>query len=546
MKAIKARVSQKKVIELNELRNRLREAEDTLSAIRNGEVDALIVSGPAGDHVFSLKGAEQPYRVFVEQMQQGALTLSSDGAILFCNRRFAELIRTPLQRVIGSQFKSHVREEDRDAVDQILGSKDVARGLTRLLLRASDGALRPVSLSASPLPLEDVHGVCLVVTDLTEQEELVAAEQANAAKDQFLAALSHELRTPLTPVLMTVAALESDERLPQDVRESLVLLRRNIELEARLIDDLLDLTRIARNKVDLRLDVVDLHDALRGALAICAGDLQAKKLEFTTTLTASPSLIRGDAARVQQILWNLLRNAIKFTPAGGTIRVETRNAADCVEVSVIDSGIGIDAEALSRIFLPFEQASRQITRTFGGLGLGLAISRKLVEIHGGTLTASSRGAGQGATFTLRLPATADLPAPDRTSADSANEAHRDERQMLRILLVEDHQDTAMLLSRLLQRIGHDVKIANSRAAALDLAASEPFDVMLSDIGLPDGTGHELMRAIGEQYRIPGIALTGYGMEEDVTRSRAAGFVEHIVKPVNLDRLQAVLARATRR
>jgi signal transduction histidine kinase len=456
------------------------------------------------------------------------------------------LIQTPLQRVIGSQFKSHVREEDRDAVDQILGSKDVARGLTRLLLRASDGALRPVSLSANRLPLEDVHGVCLVVTDLTEQEELVASEQANAAKDQFLAALSHELRTPLTPVLMTVAALESDERLPQDVRESLVLLRRNIELEARLIDDLLDLTRIARNKIDLRLDVVDLHDALRGALAICAGDLQAKKLEFATTLTASPSLIRGDAARVQQILWNLLRNAIKFTPAGGTIRVETRNAADCVEVSVIDSGIGIDAEALSRIFLPFEQASRQITRTFGGLGLGLAISRKLVEIHGGTLTASSQGAGQGATFTLRLPATAEQPAAPRMPVDPGPAGIPTKDQVLRILLVEDHQDTAMLLSRLLQRFGHDVRVANSRAAALDLAASQTFDVMLSDIGLPDGTGHELMRAIAEQYRIPGIALTGYGMEEDVSRSRAAGFVEHIVKPVNLERLQAVLARATRR
>jgi CheY-like chemotaxis protein len=395
------------------------------------------------------------------------------------------------------------------------------------------------------LPLEDVEAICIVVTDLTEQEELLAAEQANEAKDQFLAALSHELRTPLTPVLMTVSAMELDDRLPEDVREGLAMLRRNVELEARLIDDLLDLTRIARGKVELKLTEVDLHEALRAALAICAPDIHEKKLRFSTDLQAARPRIKADAARVQQILWNLLRNAIKFTPPEGAISVATRNNDTGLELRIIDDGMGIEPDEMARIFEPFEQANRDVTRHFGGLGLGLAISRKFVEMHGGTLCAHSAGRGQGSTFVVTLPVGVEATVGSQPAAmcgcasDQANKG-------LRILLVEDHIDTASLLGKLLRRFGHDVAIANSRGEALRLAQDGSFDVMLSDIGLPDGTGHELMREIKHICSIPGIALTGYGMEEDVSRSRDAGFVEHVVKPINLDHLQAALTRATRR
>lgn len=536
----------KQIIELNELRNRLREAEETLSAIRSGEVDALIVSGPGGDHIFSLRGAEQPYRVFVEQMHQGALTLDSDGMILFCNRRFAEMIRTPLERVIGSHFNACVREEDWSGVERLISGVEESRAASRMVIRAQDGTLVPVSISVSTLPLDEMQAICMVVTDLTEQEELLAAEQANEAKDHFLAALSHELRTPLTPVLMTVAALEQDERMPDDLRESLLMLRRNVELEARLIDDLLDLTRIVRNKVDLKMSTVDLDECLRCVLAICAPDLQSKKLKFSTDLQAKKTRLTGDPARIQQILWNVIRNAIKFTPPGGEVTIATHSSKDGIEIRVVDSGIGIDDEAMSRIFRPFEQASRDITRQFGGLGLGLAISRKLVELHGGSLTAQSGGVGLGSSFVVKLPFGLAKDAGFLSPANPVSPPANPNGELLKILLVEDHPDTATLLARLLRRFGYDVRIANSRESALNLAASEPFDVMLSDIGLPDGTGHELMRQIRKHYSFPGIALTGYGMEEDVSKSREAGFFEHVVKPVNIEHLKTVLSRATHR
>ena len=366
------------------------------------------------------------------------------------------------------------------------------------------------------------------------QKARTDAEQANRAKDGFLAMLSHELRTPLTPVLTSVLALEAEENLPQETRESLQMIRRNVELEARLIDDLLDLTRISQGKVQLSREVVDAHLLLRNALEICQGEIEQKKLGLQLDLAATKVDLLADPARLQQIFWNLIKNAVKFTPEGGRLTISTDNEVDGqLRVSITDTGIGIDADALTKIFNAFEQAEQ--TR-LGGLGLGLAISKALVETHGGRIVAESGGRGQGSTFSVFFPVSE---GETRRNSSSAPAPHRS-RRSLRILLVEDHEDTNRSLTNLLRRRGYEVQPATSYHAALDCAANEQFDVLVSDIGLPDGSGIDLMQKLSAARPIIGIALTGFGMEEDVRKSRGVGFHRHLIKPVDLNKLDSII------
>lgn len=368
------------------------------------------------------------------------------------------------------------------------------------------------------------------------QKARAESERANLAKDSFLAMLSHELRTPLTPVLTSVLALEQEEGLSNEVRASLQMIRRNVELEARLIDDLLDLTRISKGKVQLSLEEVDAHVLLRNALEICQADIEHKNLSLQTDLAAKQVCLEADPARLQQIFWNLIKNAVKFTPEGGRLGIRTSNGHGQLRVEVSDSGMGIDADSLPKIFNAFEQGER--TR-LGGLGLGLAISKALVETHNGTLTAESRGRNEGATFTATFPVMQNHAAASAASVPSLPAA----RKSMRVLLVEDHEDTNRSLTSLLRRRGYEVQAARSVQSALELAANERFDVLVSDIGLPDGSGIELMRAINSKNPIFGIALTGFGMEEDVRRSHDVGFHHHLIKPVDLNRLDSLIQQS---
>ena len=350
------------------------------------------------------------------------------------------------------------------------------------------------------------------------------AERANLAKDRFLAMLSHELRTPLTPILSSAIALEDEEGLRPEVRASLQMIRRNVELEARLIDDLLDLTRISKGKVQLSREIVDAHSLLHNALDICRDDLDAKHLGLTLSLDAKNVRLNADPARLQQIFWNLIKNAIKFTPDGGKVTITSSNdEAENLRVEVEDSGLGIDAEALPKVFKAFEQGDRA---HLGGLGLGLAITKALVETHQGSITADSDGTNLGARFTIVLP----------TSSEKLNGADHDtpaapvQRHSLRILLVEDHEDTNRSLTNLLRRRGYDVAAANSVRSALDLAAGGHFDVLVSDIGLPDGSGIELMRALDTHRPSLGIALTGFGMERTCRKPTTLGFITILLSP----------------
>ncbi|CAN5645280.1 hypothetical protein BH09PLA1_BH09PLA1_17920 [soil metagenome] len=399
-----------------------------------------------------------------------------------------------------------------------------------------------------------IIGSAVDVTELKRaQHELQkakeVAESADRAKDQFLAVLSHELRTPLTPVLSAVQLWSSDESVPAQAREDLEMIRRNVELEARLIDDLLDLTRVARGKIDLQLQPCDAHLAIERAVEMCRPEITDKNLQLTIDLSAPRSVINADAARLQQIVWNLVQNAVKFTPGNRRINVQTACEDDRLVVRVNDDGIGIAPESLGRIFDAFEQISRDVTRRFGGLGLGLTISKKLVDLHGGELAAESDGIDRGSTFILRFP----LAPVDQSIATTEPHDEADgprvtlaDHEPLRILLVEDHTDTANMMARLLRANHYQVQTAGNVTDALELASRELFDVVISDLGLPDGTGHDLMRRLLDRSGlIKGIALTGFGMESDLDRSRESGFSEHLTKPVDLHRLEASIQRVVR-
>ena len=362
-------------------------------------------------------------------------------------------------------------------------------------------------------------------------------QDANSAKDQFLATLSHELRTPLTPILIAVSAISEDE-LNEPMSDLFDTIRRNVLLEARLIDDLLDLTRVAKGKLQLDLQPTDVHAILQNVVEICRGDLESKSFLLELNLSAASRFVNADAARLQQVFWNLLKNAAKFTPLDGRISITTHSPApDRIAISFADNGLGIPPERLSKIFDAFEQGSAAVTQRYGGLGLGLAISKAIVDAHHGSIDASSAGPNQGTTFTVELAAFAQAPAVELATPSP------DGNYSANVLLVEDHLDTGRLLSRTLTRVGYRVHLATSIASALEVFRAEPIDLIVSDLGLPDGHGIELLEQASAIRPAKAIALSGYGLERDVEATRRAGFLMHLVKPIEPAMLQTAIERA---
>jgi PAS domain S-box-containing protein len=409
----------------------------------------------------------------------------------------------------------------------------------------------PIELSISRLPGTDAPLFVGFLRDIADrkasEQELrsakEAAEAASHAKDNFMATLSHELRTPLAPVLLSAASMREDTRLPADAREDLAMIQRNIALEARLIDDLLDLTRIARGKLALRVEQCDAHSLVAHAVEIVREEARNKQIAIETKLIAEHSNLQADPARLQQVFWNILKNAVKFTPPGGSVTITTREdiSRDRFILDVTDTGIGFASEVSQRMFEPFEQAGREGDHRFGGLGLGLAIARAIVDMHGGTILAASAGSGHGARFTVELPGPVVSVAGVLDSSEMLSDGGG-EIQPLHILVVEDHDPTLAILTRLLERAGHHVVPAATVAAGLAAKSRDGrFDVLISDLGLPDGTGLDLMATLrNREPRLIGIALSGYGTEEDLRRTRDAGFAAHLVKPVDFDQLHSAL------
>jgi PAS domain S-box-containing protein len=499
----------------------------------------------------ALRDTAEQFHILVDSVEEYAIyLLDSTGSVVTWNKGAQKIKGYTAQEIIGKNFACFYTAEDVSADKPQRNLREAARrGSIRdqgLRIRKDGSTFEAeVVITALRDAKGDIRGYSKVTRDVTDQirsrefeAEKIAAEKASKAKDDFLAALSHELRTPLTAALAAATYLEENApKLPLEFVEDVRLIRRNVQLQARLIDDLLDLTRITRGKLHLDLESCDAHSIIRDAIETASSAIAAKKLKLSTKLHAKEHCIWAECIRLQQVFWNLINNAVKFTSPGGQIAIRTYNDENGLfHFEITDNGIGIEPDRLASLFVPFEQADAAVTRQFGGLGLGLAISKHLVDLHHGTIEAESRGRSFGATFKVTLNT---LPDEVRQT-DLRSRASRQPRKRLRILLVEDHRDTQRTLSRLPTHFGHDVLTANNKQGALELLAPGNIDVLLCDIGLPDGNGYEVVSQAKRKRPIKAIAITGFGTEEDIRRSNEAGFDSHLVKPVDLHKLQTVL------
>ena len=508
----------------------------------------------------ALREYETGFRLLVDALRDYAVIgLDRNGSIRSWNSAAERLLGYRADEITGESVSRLYAGEPNNGSDEVLQSLNGALQKGSYVrdrwLTSRTGKVFFASMVTTAIRNDegDLIGFSKIIRDTTEERRAgdalrlakEQAEAANAAKDRFLAMLSHELRTPLTPILAATTFIEQrfidqGAPLPDGLSELLPLIRRNIELEARLIDDLLDLNTISHGKLSLELAPMDLHEAMQDLIRTARIEAADKNLQINTRLDAARCCINGDAARVQQIIWNLLRNAIKFTPTDGGVLIETRNPDDAhIAIRVTDSGIGIGDAAMPRIFSAFEQADTSITRQFGGLGLGLAIAHALTLRHGGSLQAYSAGEGLGASFTVTLPLTDALPVER-----AAPTLSRGDGGPLRILLVEDNQDTTLAMVTLLGMSGHSVDAAATVADARSMASNGHYDLLISDLGLPDGNGMDVVRAFAQHQSAPSIAMTGYGMDEDIRRCRDAGFTAHVTKPVGFDRLNELIISLT--
>jgi|GEM_PF-384880 len=502
-----------------------------------------------------LRESEERFRAMADSAPVLIWISGTDGLRSYFNKGWLEFTGRTFEQEYGDGWAEGVHPDDiARCLETSLGSFNARREFRmEYRLRRADGEYRWLLDSGVPRftpdgtflgfigSCVDIHDRRLIEDELKKAKEV--AEAASSAKDQFLAVLSHELRTPLTPVLAVAQALEAEESLPEEIRPFVEIIRRNVELEVNLIDDLLDLVRVARGKMRMTIEREDIHALVRNVLEICRTEIAEKRFDLEVALHARRHYAHVDAARLQQVFWNLIKNAVKFTPEGGSIIVRSfDDDAGGLRVEVADTGIGIEPDVLPRIFNVFEQGEQSVTRRFGGLGLGLAISQALMDLQGGAISVTSPGRDLGATFAVSLPkAEAEEPRDGRSdgSADGTPE-----NSGLRILLVDDHQDTNNVMRLLLERKGYAVTAAYSVESALRAAARQEFDLLVSDIGLPDGTGIDLIESLRQRGVAPvkAIALSGFGMESDIQRSLQAGFAEHLIKPISFGKLHEAIQR----
>ncbi len=526
------------------LETRLAEAEEMLRAIRHGEVDALVVDGPDGGHVYTLHNADEPYRTLVEQMQEGALVLTGRGDIIYANARFAALVGEPLEAVVGSRLDRFVRESDRDDVEALLG-RGSGRWSARLIAPGS-GTTIEVSLSLTTTTSLSGNRRNLIVTDLRDLLEARSnrdvAQRENRTKDEFLAAFAHELRTPLGTIgaaaqLLQVSALAgAGSRRPYDV------IVRQVGHMSRLISDLLDVERVVSGKVRLNRQPIDMADAIRQVVDATASDAAAADRQIT--LTTEPVWIDCDAVRLQQVATNLLTNAVKYSPAGAQIRVAVRAEGDAAVLSVEDTGFGIAPALLPVIFDMFVQADRTLDQSKGGLGIGLALVRHLVEMHGGTVAASSEGEGRGSTFTVRLPR---ISAPHQASVSPIAEERRTRSR--RVLLIEDSGQARQRLRMMFELAGHVVYDAPDVERGLELVKTVSPDVGIIDLSSPVVDRRLIARRFREAPQGRMMVLVALGplaCGSDAKGPSEDGFDFHFANAVDVEHLPRLLSNGALR
>jgi two-component system CheB/CheR fusion protein len=484
-----------------------------------------------------------------------ALTLDPAYAIRRLNPAAAQLLGDEPAALLTKTFRAFVAQADRAKLAPCLARAAAVGSVEgfRVSLELPRLPSIPVQVWVRASRLRGTFELRLL--DLREQEKaegearrLIEAERdarlASAAKDKFIAILSHELRAPLTPVLALASSFRSKD-LPPAIKEAFEMVERNVSAEARLIDDLLDVNRIVRNKMQVECRTSDVHKIVREALSTLEADALAKGHQVDCELAARFHHANVDPLRLRQVFMNLLKNAIKFTEPGGRIRVRSWNGQDHLAIEVEDDGPGLEPEVMAHLFEPFME--ERSSAASGGLGLGLAISKGLMELQNGKISAHSRGRGHGARFVVDVPTVKANPLsepPPEGYSEPPPPLVLNGRQP-RVLLVDDHQDTVEILAEILTDHGFSVETASSvkAAQAVDL---EHVDVIVSDIGLPDGNGFDLMRDLRTRTNRPAIALTGYGMESDVKASREAGFDLHLTKPVDIARLLGAIQKLASR
>ncbi|CAN5869494.1 hypothetical protein BH18ACI4_BH18ACI4_12600 [soil metagenome] len=572
--------------EIQTLRIQLQEAEETLDAIRQGEIDALVVNGPEGEQVFTLQGADHPYRLMVETMKEGAVTVTLDGTIVYCNQSFAELLGTTLERLPGTAISLYVADEDASTFAELMegGKKESKKAEVRL--KSQSGVLVPVTISTSSLQMDQLPAVCFVVTDLTdrkhyeelriseqlakalheqselslarEQEARSEAENANRIKDEFLATVSHELRNPLNAILGWSSILRSRETNKEQAYHGLEVIERNAKIQLKLIEDLLDVSRIESGKLAFSFEQVDVVRIIETAMEAARPAAAETRIQISFDAGNACAKVLGDAGRLQQVVGNLLSNAIKFTPAGGTVKVELHIQLANAVITVADSGEGISAEFLPFVFDRFRQADGSTKRRQGGLGLGLSVVRHLVELHGGNVTAASLGMGRGATFTVKLPlltvhgeVTAVVATDNVEPRAAGDEGKSPLLNGVKVLVLDDDSDAREFLQILLRENGAKVRVVATASEAYSEVQGNVPDILICDIGLPNEDGYEFIRRIrslkeSSSANIPALALTAYALPNDRMKALVAGFHDHLTKPVEPAALLNSVASIARR
>jgi PAS domain S-box-containing protein len=652
--------------ENEELRRRLEEVEETLHAIRSGSIDGFLMED--GKRIYTLEGADRPYRLLIERMQQGAITLDAGGTIIYANHSFASLIGVSPEKLIGTELRDFIDSAEHSAYENMLAAVSNGIGQGEIHLLTADKKPLPVSLALHSLPQDNGVIIGVLVTDMRETEERyrtlveqvkdyaifrtdtagrpttwnegvkrvlgfeqdefldrdivpliftpedvrdgvaqrelndaetkgaasddrwmqrkdgsrffafgvtnalrdktgrllgftklmrdqtdrkrledelrqVAAElsDTNRRKDEFLAILSHELRNPLAPIhhsLQIIRRAGDDTEMIEQARQ---VAERQTQQLVRLVDDLLDVARITRSKIKLRRQRVDLATIVQSAMETNRTLVLTAGHELTVALPSNKVWLDADPTRLAQVLANLLNNAVKYTREPGHIWFTAEQDGAEVVIRIRDTGIGIAASMLPHIFDMFTQVDNTLERSQGGLGIGLTLVRRLIEMHGGSVEAASAGLGHGSEFIVRLPVAPEREDVDQTKVENVRHptfpAHR-------ILVVDDNVDAASGFAQLLKMMGHDTHMAHDGPAALEAAKSYRPHIVLLDIGLPGMNGYEVarrLRAHTELQDMRLVAVTGWGQEEARRRAYEAGFDHHLTKPVDLVTLEKLLA-----
>ena len=490
---------------------------------------------------YLLRDQEYQYTVVTAGLGQEGLALSQQ------HQPDVVLLDYQMPDLNGLEFLTQLKAQNQQSVLPVVmvtGRGDEAIAVQSMKMGAQDYLMKE---QVTPGGLRSTVNAAIETsqlrTQLHQQVELeqaarAEAEKANRVKDEFLAVLSHELRSPLTPILGWAGLLQTGKLDEAKTAYALATIERNAKLQAELIEDLLDVSRILQGKLSLKMNSLNLAATMRAAIETVRLTAEAKSIEIETNFSAEVDHVLGDATRLQQVIWNLLSNAVKFTPENSRVTVHLERVGDQAQITVIDDGKGISADFLPHVFDYFRQADGSTTRQFGGLGLGLAIVQQIVELHSGTVSAESRGEGLGSTFTVRLPL---MPIQSALKPDPKLSKRSLDLNGVRVLVVDDEADSQEFITFVLKQAGAIVTTtATASEALIALTQSQP-DVIVSDIGMPDMDGYKLMQRIRsfspeQGGNIPAIALTAYAGDFNQQQALAAGFQLHLSKPTELEQL----------